>query len=43
MRTIGSTAFGELVDYAVVSYIKRKESEDYFDRDTNFTPFKTSA
>jgi uncharacterized PurR-regulated membrane protein YhhQ (DUF165 family) len=28
--------------YAVVSYLKRKENEDYFDRDTNFTPFKAS-
>ncbi|MEI7495064.1 MAG: VUT family protein, partial [Betaproteobacteria bacterium] len=29
--------------YAVVNYLKRKENEDYFDRDTNFTPFKTSV
>jgi len=28
--------------YAVVNYLKRKENEDYFDRDTNFTPFKAS-
>ena len=28
--------------YAVVNYLKRKENEDYFDRDTDFTPFKTS-
>jgi uncharacterized integral membrane protein (TIGR00697 family) len=26
--------------YQVVNWLKRKENEDYFDRDTNFTPFK---
>ncbi len=26
--------------YQVVNWLKRKESEDYFDRDTNFTPFR---
>ena len=31
------------VTYAVVNFLKRKENEDYFDRDTNFTPFKTSV
>jgi queuosine precursor transporter len=25
--------------YRVVRFLKRAESEDYFDRDTNFTPF----
>ncbi len=25
--------------YAVVGWLKRKEQEDFFDRDTNFTPF----
>jgi uncharacterized integral membrane protein (TIGR00697 family) len=25
--------------YRVVAFLKRAESEDYFDRDTNFTPF----
>jgi uncharacterized PurR-regulated membrane protein YhhQ (DUF165 family) len=29
--------------YAVVNYLKRKENEDYFDRDTNFTLFKASV
>ncbi len=83
MRTIGSTAAGELFDssifyltafyaiwpteqivavaiaqyflktgwevvmtpvtYRVVGWLKRKESEDYFDVDTNFTPFKISV
>jgi uncharacterized integral membrane protein (TIGR00697 family) len=26
--------------YQVVNWLKRKENEDYFDRDTNFTPFQ---
>jgi uncharacterized integral membrane protein (TIGR00697 family) len=83
MRTIGSTAAGELFDssifyltafyaiwpteqivavaiaqyflktgwevvmtpvtYRVVGWLKRKESEDYFDVGTNFTPFKISV
>jgi uncharacterized PurR-regulated membrane protein YhhQ (DUF165 family) len=25
--------------YKVVNFLKRKENEDYYDRDTNFTPF----
>jgi uncharacterized PurR-regulated membrane protein YhhQ (DUF165 family) len=25
--------------YRIVSFLKRAESEDYFDRSTNFTPF----
>jgi uncharacterized integral membrane protein (TIGR00697 family) len=27
------------VTYKVVAFLKRKENEDYFDRDTDFTPF----
>jgi queuosine precursor transporter len=27
------------VTYRVVNFLKRAEHEDYFDRDTNFTPF----
>jgi uncharacterized integral membrane protein (TIGR00697 family) len=27
------------VTYQVVNFLKRKENEDYFDRDTNFNPF----
>jgi hypothetical protein len=27
------------VTYAVVGWLKRHEHEDYYDRDTNFTPF----
>jgi uncharacterized integral membrane protein (TIGR00697 family) len=26
--------------YAVVNFLKRKENEDYFDTNTNFTPFR---
>jgi hypothetical protein len=26
-----------------VNFLKRAESEDYFDRDTNFTPFSLEA
>jgi uncharacterized integral membrane protein (TIGR00697 family) len=80
MRTIGSTATGELVDsslfymvafyglwplneilavavsqyllktawevlatpltYWVIGFLKRKENQDHYDTDTNFTPFK---
>ena len=28
------------VTYLVINYLKRKENEDYFDLDTNFTPFQ---
>lgn len=31
------------VTYRVVAFLKAKEHEDYYDRDTNFTPFKISA
>jgi queuosine precursor transporter len=27
------------ITYRVVGFLKRAESEDYYDRDTNFTPF----
>jgi queuosine precursor transporter len=29
--------------YRLVSFLKRAENEDYFDRDTNFTPFSLSS
>jgi queuosine precursor transporter len=29
--------------YRVVAFLKRAESEDYFDRETNFTPFSLEA
>ena len=28
------------VTYRVVAWLKRVENEDYYDRDTNFTPFR---
>jgi queuosine precursor transporter len=27
------------VTYAVVGFLKKAEHEDFYDRDTNFTPF----
>ena len=27
------------VTYKVVAFLKKKENEDYYDRDTDFTPF----
>jgi uncharacterized integral membrane protein (TIGR00697 family) len=29
--------------YAMVGFLKRKEHEDYYDRDTNFSPFRLEA
>ena len=34
-RSRGMTPF----TYRIVNFLKRAENEDYFDRDTNFTPF----
>jgi uncharacterized integral membrane protein (TIGR00697 family) len=31
------------VTYRIVNFLKRREHEDYFDRDTNFTPFSLST
>jgi len=31
------------VTYRVVGFLKRAEQEDYFDRDTDFTPFSLKA
>jgi hypothetical protein len=31
--------FATPITYKVVAFLKRKENEDYYDRDTNFTPF----
>ena len=31
------------ITYAIVKFLKKKESEDYYDRDTNFTPFSLKA
>jgi len=29
--------------YKIVGFLKRVEHEDYYDRDTNFTPFSLQA
>jgi hypothetical protein len=29
--------------YAVVGFLKRAENEDYYDRDTDFNPFRLEA
>jgi hypothetical protein len=31
------------VTYRVVGFLKRAEDEDYYDRDTDFTPFSLKA
>jgi queuosine precursor transporter len=35
--------FATPLTYAVVGFLKRKENEDYYDRDTNFTPFSLNV
>jgi queuosine precursor transporter len=37
---VGNEVLMTPVTYAVVGFLKRAENEDYYDRDTNFTPFK---
>jgi uncharacterized integral membrane protein (TIGR00697 family) len=29
--------------YRIVAFLKKKENEDYYDRDTNFTPFSVKV
>jgi uncharacterized PurR-regulated membrane protein YhhQ (DUF165 family) len=31
------------VTYRVVAFLKRAENEDYYDRDTDFTPFSVKV
>ena len=38
-KTLVEIAFTP-VTYAVVGFLKRAEHEDYYDRDTDFSPFK---
>jgi uncharacterized integral membrane protein (TIGR00697 family) len=40
---VGWEAVMTPVTYRVVNALKRAEQEDYYDRDTNFTPFSLSA
>jgi queuosine precursor transporter len=43
MLKVGWEVVNTPFTYAVVNFLKRKESEDYYDRDTNFTPFSLKA
>ncbi|HYX38203.1 MAG TPA: queuosine precursor transporter [Oligoflexus sp.] len=36
---VGWEVLATPLTYRIVSFLKKKEDEDYFDRDTNFTPF----
>ncbi|MCS6799288.1 MAG: queuosine precursor transporter [Myxococcota bacterium] len=36
---VGWEALNTPVTYAIVGFLKRAENEDYYDRDTSFTPF----
>jgi len=36
----GIEVFFTPLTYRIIAFLKRRESEDYFDRDTNFNPFK---
>ena len=38
-KTLVEIAFTP-VTYAIVGFLKRAENEDYYDRDTDFNPFK---
>ena len=40
---VGWEAVMTPVTYRIVNALKRAEHEDYYDRDTNFTPFSLSA
>ncbi|MEO5760746.1 MAG: queuosine precursor transporter [Vicinamibacteria bacterium] len=43
MLKVGWEVVNTPLTYVVVSFLKRKESEDFYDRDTNFTPFSLKA
>ncbi len=43
LAKVGWEVVNTPLTYRVVNFLKRAESEDYFDRDTNFTPFSLSA
>jgi uncharacterized integral membrane protein (TIGR00697 family) len=40
LSKVGYEVLATPVTYRVVNWLKRKENEDYYDRETNFTPFK---
>jgi uncharacterized integral membrane protein (TIGR00697 family) len=43
MLKVGWEVVNTPITYRVVNFLKRMESEDYYDRDTNFTPFSLEA
>ncbi len=43
MLKVGWEVVNTPLTYRVVNFLKRVESEDYYDRDTNFTPFSLEA
>jgi uncharacterized PurR-regulated membrane protein YhhQ (DUF165 family) len=40
LSKVGYEVLATPVTYRIVNWLKRKENEDYFDRGTDFTPFK---
>jgi hypothetical protein len=40
---VGIEAVFTPITYKIVGFLKRAENEDYYDRDTNFNPFRVSA
>jgi uncharacterized integral membrane protein (TIGR00697 family) len=42
VKTLVEVAFTPLT-YKLVAFLKRAENEDYFDRDTDFNPFRLKA
>jgi uncharacterized PurR-regulated membrane protein YhhQ (DUF165 family) len=43
MLKVGWEVVNTPFTYRVVNFLKRVEHEDYYDRDTNFTPFSLEA
>jgi hypothetical protein len=39
MLKVGWEVLMTPLTYKIVGFLKKAEAEDYFDRDTNFTPF----
>ena len=43
MLKVGWEVVNTPITYRIVNFLKKAESEDYYDRDTNFTPFSLKA
>jgi len=43
MLKVGWEVVNTPITYRIVNFLKKAESEDYYDRDTNFTPFSLRA